>query len=166
MITAGRILLLGALVAGCVEPESGDMAASDEAPELDVEELAGLWRVEGMVSSDCPEPLVRPMPLGDTVWTAEGGRLSIAAMFDGQPVMDLLPTGPDRLGQQTEISVPGCTGTETLELVLEQRNAFGASGTFTAHMAHDGRETCRQMARDAGLPDACWTTVRWQARRR
>ena len=152
--------LLAAL-AGCddpVEPPGEDHSAL-------LASLEGAWRVEGLLSSDCPSGLERAMPLGETTWSTVDGQLQIASRSGTVPSVSLAPSGPDALALTTDVSIPGCTGTETLSLSLEALDAHWASGRYAAALAHDGSAACVQLAQEAGLPGQCQTTVLWQARR-
>ena len=157
-------LLTAALLlasAGCSEPV--DESGSEHSVLL--ASLEGTWRVEGLLSSDCPARLERAMPLGETTWSIADGHLHIASRSGTVPSVALAPVGPSALALTTDVAVPGCTGTESLRLSLEGLDERWASGRYDATLAHDGSTTCAQLAQDAGLPERCQTTVIWQARR-
>ena len=154
-------LTLAALLAGCDAPERAP--APDHSALL--ESLSGAWKVEAIRSSDCPSGLERAMPSGETTWSVDGGRLTIASATSSTAPVTLSPVSDHALEQTTAVSVPGCTGTETLALTLDTLDARWASGAYTATIAHDGRATCQQLAEEAGLPGQCRTEIRWQARR-
>ena len=153
--------LLSAALAGC--------DATEQAPESDhstlLEALSGAWKVEAIHSSDCPSGLERAMPSGETTWSVDGDQLTISSATSSTAPVTLSPISDRALEQTTAVSVPGCTGTETLTLTLDALDARWASGVYTATLAHDGRATCQQLAEEAGLPGKCRTEIHWQARR-
>jgi len=109
--------------------------------------------------------LERHLPRGETIWTDRSGLLHIAsATGETAPVL-LEPVGEARLSRTTEVAVPGCTGRETLNLVVEQLDSTWASGLYTAVFSHDGGSSCAQLLAEAELPDRCDSAMDWQARR-
>ncbi len=129
------------------------------------EALAGTWRVEGMLQSDCPAEWMRRLPTGQTRWTARDGALVIEALTGASETVTVHPVDDHRLMSQGTLTVQDCAVTETLWLDIHSLDGAWASGTYEASLEHDGSERCKALAEEANLPDGCLTQLNWQARR-
>ena len=154
-------LALWCLAIGCGTPPESEPAPSSEL----IAPLVGAWRVEGPLQSDCPAELDRSLPRGETRWTDRDGRLHIASTTQSTPAVSLVPVNDRHFTSRSEASVPGCTGLQTLTLVVTQLDGQWASGRYTATFAHDGGPSCERLLAEADLPDGCETQLDWQARR-
>ncbi len=157
-ILAGLIALVGCEPAIQLETSTG----IDNGLE---EDLAGTWRVEGVLQSDCPDDWRRRLPTGETRWTARDGQLVIEALTGVSETVALWPIDDWRLLSRATLTVQNCAITETLRLDIHRLEGPWASGVYEASLEHDGSERCQELAQEANLPDRCMTQLDWQARR-
>jgi len=150
---------------GCAPDIQFETASSGLENGLE-QELAGVWRVEGVLHTDCPDGWRRRMPAGETRWVAQEGQLIIEPLTGDSETVTLWPMDERLLFNRATVTVQDCGITETLLLDIHSLQGRWASGIYEATLEHDGSAQCDTLATEAKLPNQCTTHFEWQARRR
>ncbi|MEE2830279.1 MAG: hypothetical protein VX498_13910 [Myxococcota bacterium] len=157
-------LALGLL--GCDVPlaEEGSTWSSEATIDTTLlESLAGAWKIDTITESDCPQVLRRALPSGRTSWSVDGEQLLVEPVSSQGAAMEFWADDENSLSAVVEVSVPGCTGTESLSLEIDRVTSGWTVGSYLAVMEHEGSPSCRSLAKEAGLPDRCTTYIEWRA---
>jgi len=128
--------------------------------------LEGQWEIAAQISSDCPDQWKRSLPLGNTLWTAEEGKLSIKGDTEGLKIEKLWPIDSRTYEKKLSMEFMGCAGSEELTFVIEENEGGFARGFFSARLNHNGEALCHDLLQDREAPESCETLTLWQARRR